>query len=84
MTLLLTILVKVTHLFGSSSKIIFIFLSFWYLFQHRLFSISFNLPYIKNIWLLNKVVYFMETLGVGIIIIPLVIVIMSFFMSLKP
>lgn len=62
------------------SKIFFVLISLYYLVHFKEYSIGFNLPiWIRNFYIINQTVTYIENIGLLLIIIPLAVVIMSFY-----
>jgi len=62
------------------SKIFFVLISLYYLVHFNEYSIGFNLPiWIRNFYIINQTVTYIENIGLLLIIIPLAVVIMSFY-----
>lgn len=82
-TLLMNLFREIRSLLSLTSKIIFIIASLYYCINYKLYSITIYIPEFLRLGIINKLINNIESLGLILIIIPLAIVITSFFINQK-
>lgn len=82
-TLLMNLFREIRSLLSLTSKIIFIIASLYYCINYKLYSITIYIPEFLRLGIINKLINNIESLGLILIIIPLAIVITSFFITSK-
>src|ERR1700728_396607 len=76
----LSIISKFREYLLLGSKLLFIVISLFYLYNYKLFILSIGIPlWIKSLPIIGKTISAVESLGTYVLVIPLVIVIMSFY-----
>src|ERR1700761_5111252 len=76
----LSFLLKIRGYIPTISKILFLIISFYYLIHYIDYSITINIPiYFRTFKVIDKILENIESMGMLIIVIPMAIVLASFF-----